>query len=126
MYPGDGRVAEPQAEDLNKLTLAKVRRAVSAQLRPQDLEINMVGDFLGKTQHKLADMEGGLSTGKHRDADEVGDAVEPEVPAVARERRLRELDEAVWKYLGSLPPSDVPQAQLNAPPLICNGDELPA
>jgi len=120
----DGRVSEPRVEDLNKLTLAKVRKAVCGQLRPQDLEINLVGDFEGKSAQKKAGVEGGLSTGKHHeDAD--GEAEVFEIPAAARERRLRELDEALWKYLGSCPPTNVEQSDFNRAPQICRGPEMP-
>jgi len=122
MYSTDGRVSEPRVEDLNRLTLAKVRRAVSAQLRPQDLEINIVGDFEGRGQQKAAGVEGALSTGRHRDEDE--DPAEVEVPAVARERRLRELDESLWRYLGSVPESGAPQADLGRAPVISRGEDL--
>jgi len=124
MYGADGRVNEPRVEDLNKLTLAKVRKAVSAQLRPQDLEINLVADFEGKGgQTKMAGVEGGLSTGKHHESD---DAVEEEleVPAAARERRLRELDEALWKYLGSVPTTDSSPADLSRHPVIASSEDL--
>ena len=45
MYPSDKRVGEPEVEDLSKLTLAKVRDAISSQMRPQDMEINLVVDL---------------------------------------------------------------------------------
>lgn len=124
MYVKDLHVSEPRIEDLNKLTLAKVRRAVSAQLRPQDLEINLVADFDGRSQHKLASVESGLSTGKHRPEEgEEDEEVVMEAPAV-RERKLNELDNDLWKYLGSIPHSDVPQAKIDNPPLIQNGSSL--
>lgn len=43
-------------------------RALTCSARPcgrQDLEINLVGDFEGAGQLKMASIEGGLSTGKH-------------------------------------------------------------
>merc|ERR1719214_155017 len=51
--------------------------------------------------------QGGINTGGHYDApgEEPVD-VELEVPAAQAERRLRELDEQIWKYLGSLPAQD--------------------
>jgi len=123
MFKGDGRVMEARVEDLNKLTLNKVRRAVSAQLRPQDLEINLVGDFEGKAQHKVVGVEGALSTGRHRGEDEAAPE-EVEVPSAAKERRLRELDEHLWTYLGSVPPVEVPQADISRAPVICHGEGL--
>mmetsp|Transcript_25041 Transcript_25041/g.74491 ORF Transcript_25041/g.74491 Transcript_25041/m.74491 type:complete len:1413 (-) Transcript_25041:44-4282(-) len=123
MYGADGRVNEPRVEDLNKLSLAMVRRVVSAQLRPQDLEINLVADFEGLGQRKLAGVEGGLSTGKHREEGEV-DEVELEVPAVARERRLRELDESLWKYLGSVPKSESGAVDITRHPVIASSEDL--
>lgn len=122
MMYDDPRVTEATVEDLNKLTLAKVRKSVNSQLRPQDLEINIVADFEGRGHLKMQGVEGGLSTGKHR---EEGEAVEEmEVPAAAKERRLRDLDEALWTYLGSLPASEVPQALLDRPPQIRRGEDL--
>jgi len=123
MYAADPRVSEPRVEDLNKLSLNKVREAVSRQLRPQDLEINLVADFEGRGQHKVVGVEGALSTGKHREEESLPDEV-IEVPAVARERRLRELDESLWKYLGSVPSSDVPAAEIHRPPVISRGEDL--
>merc|ERR1712241_292196 len=49
---------------------------------------------------------------------------EIEVPTVARERRLLELDQALWTYLGSLPPSEVPQADITRAPVITRGEEM--
>lgn len=112
MYATDARVAELQAEDLNKLTLAKVRRAVTRQLRPQDLEINLVADFEGAAQSKVGNVEGGLSTGKHRDGEEEEETESTALPKEVKERRLRELDEALWKYLGSIPQSGSPHCEL--------------
>lgn len=123
MYASDPRVCEPRVEDLNKLTLAKVREAVKAQLRPQDLEINLVADFEGRNQHKFGSVEGALSTGKHREEEGQAEA-EVEVPAVARERRLRELDGALWTYLGSVPQSEVPQADHKRAPVIRRSEGL--
>jgi len=123
MYPSDGRVSEPQVDDLKSLTLAQVRQSVSAQLRPQDVEINLVADFEGRTLHKTGTVEGALSTGKHRDGEGEGE-LEIEVPAVARERRLLELDQALWTYLGSLPPSEVPQADITRAPVITAGEDV--
>jgi len=68
-------------------------------------------------------VEGALSTGKHRGEDEA-EPEEIEVPAAARERRLRELDEALWKYLGSLPASETPQANLDHSPTIVRAEDL--
>jgi len=127
MMYSDPRVAEARVEDLNKLTLAKVKNAVSAQLRPQDLEINLVADFDGKGHLKMQGVEGGLSTGKHHRAEGDAEAEEEvELPAAAKERRLLELDEALWKYLGSLPASPAEQAELNRTPVINKGEDLQA
>jgi len=123
MYRGDGRVTEARVEDLNKLTLNKVRQAVCAQLRPQDLEINLVADFEGRSQHKMVGVEGALSTGKHHQEEEA-EPEEIEVPAVAKERRLKELDEHLWTYLGSVPVSEVPQADISRAPVISRGEDL--
>jgi len=120
MYHGDPRVYELMPEDVKKLTLSKVRSVVAAQLRPQDLEINLVADFDGRGQHKLANVEGGLSTGKHRDGDEEEEEIE--IPAQARERKLRELDEHLWRYIGSLPASEVPQQDIHRAPVIAHGE----
>eukprot|EP00929_Paragymnodinium_shiwhaense_P123816 TRINITY_DN9810_c1_g1_i2.p1 TRINITY_DN9810_c1_g1~~TRINITY_DN9810_c1_g1_i2.p1 ORF type:complete len:1528 (-),score=512.78 TRINITY_DN9810_c1_g1_i2:225-4733(-) len=130
MYAQDPRVSEPRVEDLNKLTLATVRKAVAAQLRPQDLEINLVADFEGRSKQAHAKQtEGGLSTGKHRDADAGDEAAEQEAAAEQaslntpelREARLRELDEQLWKYLGSLPPTEAAQCELGNYPQISHG-----
>jgi len=123
MYASDPRVTEAQVEDINKLNLATVKRAVAAQLRPQDLEINLVGDFDGQAHLKGAEVEGGLSTGKHRE-EETEEEVVMEVPAAARERRLHDLDEALWKYLGSIVPSEAEQAEINNAPVITHGESL--
>lgn len=124
MY-SDPRISEPRVDDINRLTMAKVKKSVQGQLRPQDLEINLVGDFEGRTQHKIARIEGSLSTGKHREASEPdGDAMVIEVPEVARERRLKELDEMLWRYLGLLPPSPAPQVPLTHAPQMNQGEEL--
>jgi len=122
MYRSDARVCEPRVEDLNKLTLAKVRAAVSGQLRPQDLEINLVADFEGRAQLTSGGVEGALSTGRHREEEEQADVIE--LPAAATERRLKELDEALWTYLGSVPPSDVPQVEMSRVPVISRGEDL--
>jgi len=127
MYSGDQRVAEPKVEDLNKLTLAKVRRAVCSQLRPQDLEINLVADFEGKSANKIAAVEGAMSTGRHRGSDEVDQQEEADTAAglqAARERKLQEVDEALWRYLGSVPANEVEQADLSRAPCISRGDSL--
>jgi predicted Zn-dependent peptidase len=127
MFAEDGRVSEMQVADLNRLTLGKVRKAVAGQLRPQDLEINLVGNFMDAGLSKASSqIEGGLSTGKHHEeGDEAAEvAVEHEVPAAAIERRLRELDENLWKYLGSVPRSEEPQADLSRGPVICRGNQL--
>eukprot|EP00930_Biecheleria_cincta_P068404 TRINITY_DN5579_c0_g3_i1.p1 TRINITY_DN5579_c0_g3~~TRINITY_DN5579_c0_g3_i1.p1 ORF type:complete len:1399 (+),score=257.63 TRINITY_DN5579_c0_g3_i1:47-4243(+) len=124
MMYSDLRVSESRVEDLNKLTLAQVRNAVNSQLRPQDLEINIVADFEGKGQSKMAGVEGGLSTGKHRE-EGVEEAEDVELPAAAKERRFLELDEALWKYLGSLPASKTPRGNIERPPKINVGEELP-
>jgi len=123
MMYSDPRVSEAKIEDLNKLTLAKVRRAVSGQLRPQDLEINLVADFEGRGHGKMASVEGGLSTGKHREEGEV-EPEEVELPEAAKQRRFLELDEALWKYLGSLPASEVEQVNLDRHPQINKGEEM--
>lgn len=125
MMYSDLRIGEARIEDLNKLTLAQVRQAVSSQLRPQDLEINIVADFEGKGQSKMAAVEGALSTGKHHRGDDAVEAEEVvELPAAAKERRLQELDEALWKYLGSIPASETPQGKFDRPPQINRGDAL--
>eukprot|EP00434_Breviolum_minutum_P013766 symbB.v1.2.012142.t1/scaffold829.1/size159244/12 len=123
MMYADPRVSEALVEDLNKLTLAKVRRAVSGQLRPQDLEINLVADFEGRGHSKMQGVEGGLSTGKHREEGE-HDVEEVELPEAAKQRRFLELDEALWKYLGLLPASQTEQVKLDRPPQINKGEEL--
>lgn len=123
MMYSDPRVSEAKIDDLNKLTLAKVRRAVSGQLRPQDLEINLVADFEGRGHGKMASVEGGLSTGKHREEGEV-EPEEVELPEAAKQRRFLELDEALWKYLGSLPASEVKQVNLDRHPQINKGEEM--
>lgn len=123
MMYADPRVSEALVEDLNKLTLAKVRRAVSGQLRPQDLEINLVADFEGRGHSKMQGVEGGLSTGKHREEGE-HDIEEVELPEAAKQRRFLELDEALWKYLGLLPASETKQVNLDRPPQINKGEEL--
>lgn len=121
MYEGDGRMVEVGVEDLKTLTLNKVKRAVTAQMRPQDLEINIVADFEGKGRQKAgAGVEGALSTGKHHEEADM----EVEVPAVAKERRLRELDERLWTYLGSIPPSDAEQVDISRAPVISRGEAL--
>jgi predicted Zn-dependent peptidase len=126
MYRNNGRVSEPMVDDLNKLSLAKVRKAVAAQLRPQDFEINLVADFEGLTQHKVAEVEGAMSTGKHHreGLEQEEDAMETQALAAAKERRLFELDEVLWKYLGSVPPSEAEQAVLDRAPVIGKGEEL--
>eukprot|EP00442_Polarella_glacialis_P052143 CAMPEP_0115122048 /NCGR_PEP_ID=MMETSP0227-20121206/46590_1 /TAXON_ID=89957 /ORGANISM="Polarella glacialis, Strain CCMP 1383" /LENGTH=1410 /DNA_ID=CAMNT_0002523905 /DNA_START=19 /DNA_END=4251 /DNA_ORIENTATION=+ len=122
MMYSDPRVSEARVEDLNKLTLAKVRSSVWSQLRPQDLEINLVADFEGKHQAKMASMEGGLSTGKHREEGESDEEVE--LPAAARERRLLQLEEALWTYLGSLPVSPHAKGDIDRAPVIRRGEDL--
>lgn len=123
MYP-DGRFSEPRIEDLNKLSMSKVRQAVAKQLRPQDLEVNLVADFEGRNLHKMAGVEGALSTGKHRHEEGEAPDKEEEVPAVAKERRLRELDISLWTYLGSVPPTPVDQGDISNAPVIINGKAL--
>eukprot|EP00428_Durinskia_dybowskii_P019615 CAMPEP_0170217056 /NCGR_PEP_ID=MMETSP0116_2-20130129/8190_1 /TAXON_ID=400756 /ORGANISM="Durinskia baltica, Strain CSIRO CS-38" /LENGTH=413 /DNA_ID=CAMNT_0010467683 /DNA_START=30 /DNA_END=1268 /DNA_ORIENTATION=+ len=123
MYRADGRVAEPRIDDLNRLTLAKVRRAVAAQLRPQDFEINLVGDFEGHCQHRAPHVEGTLSTGKHYESLSP-EATKECVPSAARERRLQELDEALWKYFGSIPASDIEPAEINRTFALCKGEDM--
>ncbi|CAK0860293.1 unnamed protein product, partial [Prorocentrum cordatum] len=67
MY-SDPRVVEPRVEDLNKLTMAKVKQAVRGQLRPQDLEINLVADFEGRKQHaERATAGNAMSTDSHHE-----------------------------------------------------------
>jgi len=122
MY-SDPRVVEPRVEDLNKLTMAKVKQAVRGQLRPQDLEINLVADFEGRKQHaERATAGNAMSTDSHHE--EAYDEAEFELPAAARERRLRELDERLWKYLGTVPPSEEPQSDLSRAPVINRGEDL--
>jgi len=132
MYSKDPRVSEPSIDDLNKLTLAKVRKAVQAQFRPQDLEINLVADFEGRAAHKKNQKgpEGGLSTGQHREEgeEEKEEKAEEfsEIPQEAVDRRLQELDESIWRYLGSITPSDKAQCELSRPPVINHGEDAPA
>jgi predicted Zn-dependent peptidase len=121
MY-SDGRVAESKVEDLNKLTMAMVRQKVQGQLRPQDLEINLVADFEGKKSNQRVAAGNAMSTDSHHE--EVRDEAEMELPAAARERRLAELDETLWRYLGSIPPSDVPQVDISSTPVINRGEDL--
>merc|ERR1719343_1958455 len=75
----------------------------------------------------MAAVEGALSTGKHRgDGDAVDEVAESsgEVLDAVRERRLQELDDALWRYLGSVPSNNVEQADLSMAPVICRGEEL--
>merc|ERR1712216_794393 len=126
MMYSDGRVSDVQPEDLNKLTLSKVRRAVEAQMRPQDMEINLVADFDGCGYQKASSaVDGVLSTGKHHDGGVAKSEDELEVLAGIREQRLLELDEALWRYLGSLPPSKHKRPTHDQPPCITNGKALP-
>jgi len=82
-----------------------------------------VADFEGKSAHKVVGVEGALSTGKHHQEEEAAPE-EIEVPAVMKERRLKELDEQLWTYLGSVPPSEVPQADIHRAPVISRGEDL--
>lgn len=126
MYENDVKVCEPTVEDLSKLTLAKVRKAIASQLRPQDVEINLVGDFEGIGRQKItsAHVEGSLSTGKHHQetADDHQDVLN--VPEAARERKLKELDESLWKYLGSIPVTDVESTVSNGTFVKSGGLEI--
>lgn len=96
---------------------------MAGQLRPQDLEINLVADFEGRTAQKVSSIEGALSTGKHRGEGDADVPVKQEVviPVEAREKKLLDLDEALFRYLGSLPVSSSEQCELNRPPQITHG-----
>jgi len=74
----------------------------------------------------VAQVEGAMSTGKHNreELEQEEDIVEKQALAAAKERRLFELDETLWKYLGSVPPSEAEQAVLDRAPVIGNGEEL--
>ena len=80
MLGGDRRFVDARPEEVSALTLEGMREAVGAQLRPEDVEINIVGDF--STPGSVA--EGG----EEADEDTVVD-----------------IDDLVLKYLGTLPAS---------------------
>jgi len=119
MFPADTRITEYTAEEINRLTLAKVREAFNGQFRPQDLEVNLVADFEGRKSHKV-DVEGAMSTGKHR---EDGESL-LEVPEEVIERRLQELDGALWKYFGSIPASEKTRTEETWPICMQAGEAL--
>eukprot|EP00927_Polykrikos_kofoidii_P077199 TRINITY_DN74169_c0_g1_i1.p1 TRINITY_DN74169_c0_g1~~TRINITY_DN74169_c0_g1_i1.p1 ORF type:complete len:1468 (+),score=168.81 TRINITY_DN74169_c0_g1_i1:121-4524(+) len=126
MYGSDLRVAEARVDDLSKLTLAKVRRAITKQLRPQDMEINLVADFEGKYQSRVVHMEGGLSTGKHREDGETAQVDGTELPREVKDRRLQELDETLWRYLGSIPAREPLHREfIQAPQILAELDAAP-
>ena len=59
-------------------------------------------------------MEGSLSTGKHRTVED-----DFPLPEKTRERRVLELDEALWRYLGSIPPSHATRGEET--PIVISG-----
>jgi len=122
MYRNDPRMHALQVDDIDTLTLAKVRQAITAQLRPQDLEINFVGDFDGCGRWQpSAESTHALGTGRHHDT---GDSCQ--VPVSVQEHRIRAFEETLWRYLGSMPPSTVAQLDTSNAPQSSSGTSLTA
>jgi len=119
MYNSNKRVLDPTVEDLNKLDLGTVKNAVMSQLRPQDIEIDMVADFTGGGHHKEA-AQGSISTSQSRELAEQ----DPEVRAANKERRLRQLDDLIWRYLGSVPSAENEKYKENPAPCIVGGSNV--
>ena len=66
LFPGELRVHDLSADSINALTLGAAWRAVERQIRPQEMEINIVGDFEGVHGHRLSLAgNGALATGRH-------------------------------------------------------------
>lgn len=103
MYPTDQRVLEASPELIDKLSLSQARACIEQQLfeRLGEMEITVVQDFQmlgralsparGKAQ-RLTNDEGEAMTEEEYAAE----------TAKMRERAERELEEGLWRFLGSL------------------------